>query len=236
MASTSWEAPSRRNSDTYLGQHHRRGIDAGRTGAGSLYERIFMSSTVLYVVASNGDVEPYCEFKNSHGGAMAVWTLLGEKYLPQPRPSWLSPNEKSLWSPFLDGALSALFKLAATPGTLEPWERITLLTTADHVVVPIAALAEVTEALETFYTNYRAQRDGYVFSIGDQAAALRNILQEGTWRGVCWNQTTLSDALWEGAYAEADDGERTPYNIDTMDQHWFLFEKKVPASQEPSTT
>lgn len=198
-----------------------------------------MSSTVLYVIASNGDVEHYCEFKNSWGGAVAIWDLLGKKYTPQPRPTWARPEEGVYFSAFEDGALDKLFKLAQTPGAMEPWESITMMTTADNVVVPIKHVERVAIAFETFFEHYKAQRVGYAFSVGAQAAALRTILEEGEWRGVCWNQTTVNAGVWSRYVTNGDDedaeGECVPYNIDTMEGHWFLFEEEeAPAPSEPS--
>mgnify|MGYP003393449922 CR=1 FL=1 len=199
----------------------------------------------MFVVAQDGNVEHYRDFKNSHGGAMAVWCLLGEKYVPQPRPSWVPAGRPHLWSPFeQEGSLRQLFAKAETEGVMEPWERIVMLSTADNVVVPIERLDEVAAAFEKFYDHYKARRDGFVFSIGDQAAAMREILAEGKWRGVCWNQTSVNgDALWYGVYVEKtrakeeedededDEKERVSYNIDTMSDHWLFFAVAVKNEQ-----
>jgi hypothetical protein len=198
-----------------------------------------MSSTVLYVVASNGDVESYCEFKNAWGGAMAIWELLGKKYVPQARPHWAPSGERDYWSIHAEGALEKLFKLARTPGVMAPWESTTLLTTADTVVVPIKHVERVALAFETFFKHYEVPRAGYAFSVGAQADALRTILEDGDWRGVCWNQTTVNSGIWSRCIASEEDdgtdGECVPYNIDTMKEHWFLFgEEEAPTASETS--
>lgn len=181
-----------------------------------------MSCTTIYVADENGDVLPHWEFSNSHGSAMAVWMLLGAKYDSSPRPSWDRSGQEDYWSPFAPGAVDRLFKMVKPPSRMQRWERIVMLTTADNVFVPIEHVGEVAAAMETFCEHFKAKRAGMVFSIGDQAACLRKILQEGTWRGVCWQQTSLSGCLWEGSLGSED--ECVPYNIVTGTQHWSLFD------------
>ena len=56
-----------------------------------------MSYTEIYAVNKNGDVEEYEDIQNAWRGAMAVWNILEERYLPPFRPSFLPdfvPDEK----------------------------------------------------------------------------------------------------------------------------------------------
>lgn len=168
-----------------------------------------MSCTEIYAVAPNGDVVPFVEIPNAWGGAMAVWQGLARRYLPGTNIGTLMLEEMRPVFALLDGDL------------ITDWERLTLLTTCDRVVVPVAIASVVADAFDQFQDYHTVP--GYLLSVSRQADELRRMLAEVPeqgWRGVCWNQTSVNgDALWYGV--ERDD-EHVPYNVDSMDRHWYL--------------
>lgn len=173
-----------------------------------------MSETRLYAVQDGGDVMLYETFSNANGGAMAVWRTLAEKYL----------GGVSMLS-LLMTEMRPVFDLAKK-GRLAPWEVVVLLTTYDRVVIPIEHVASVASAFEKFAEEHGPAHEerGFAFSIPAQATALKKIAEgaeEAGWRGVCWNQMSVGDSLWEGVVDEGGDGRR-PYNIDRDSRgHWF---------------
>lgn len=173
-----------------------------------------MSSTEMFAVGQNGDVVPFEQFHNAWGSGMAVWQLLSERYL--------APLGHTFFELLRDG-VSSLFDLAREGG-LEPWEVVVLMTTADRVVIPIEHVESVASAFEKFDEHYGDQmrHKQHAFSIPAQAIALRRMVaerEEGGWRGVCWNQTSVGDALWGGVYEDGENGDPRPYNIDRDSSH-----------------
>lgn len=169
----------------------------------------------MYAVEAGGDVVPFAEFQNAHGGAIAVWRVLAERYLAG--------------TPFfelLQGGLKELFALARE-GKMEPWETVVLMTTCDNVVLPVEHVESVASAFEEFDRHHGDQQreQSYAFSIPDQARELRRMVEEREeegWRGVCWNQTSVNgDAPWYGVWEDGEEDESRPYNIDRDDVHWF---------------
>lgn len=192
-----------------------------------------MSETRLYTVNPDGDVEIYETFRNAHGGAMSIWRSLVEKYFPGTQFMML----------MMDG-FASLFRLAKE-GKMQPWETVTLMTTTDKVLIPIEHVGAVASALEEFVKGYGPQHEvnNHVFTIPAQAQALRRVIEEAEkegWRGVCWNQMSGSDALWDGFYEKTlEDGEefedRRPYNIDRDEGHWIWPENKADREDAEAT-
>lgn len=176
----------------------------------------------MYAVDRDGDVVPFAEFQNAWGGAMAVWRVLFDRYIEA------VDNSLGFYGMLTDG-MRGLFA-QAREGRFEPWETVTLMTTCDRVVISIEHVESVASALEEFDRQHAPQA-GPAFSVGAQAKELRRMLaehEEKGWRGVCWNQTSVVDALWCGVPDVEEDGpEFRPYNIDRDEGHWFWPEPKA---------
>lgn len=175
----------------------------------------------MYTAGPSGDVEPYAEFRNAHGGAMAVWRILSEKYLNVKGPEFMM---------LMMQGFKPLFDMHKQ-GKLEPWEAVVLTTTYDRVFIPIEHIASVASAFEKFVEEYGAAQEGMAFSIPEQAKNLRFLLtevDEKGWRGVGWNQNSVSDAIWTGEY-DKEEGDNIPYNVDRDDKHWVWPENKADA-------
>ena len=150
---------------------------------------------------------------------MAIWRVLAEKYLGTNGPEFMM---------LLVQGFKPLFDLHKQ-GKLEPWEAVVLTTTYDKVFIPIEHIASVASAFEKFVEEYGPSQEGMVFSIPEQAKNLRFMLtevEEKGWRGVGWNQNSISEAIWTGEYDE-EVGDRIPYNIDRDTKHWVWPKNKV---------
>ena len=189
-----------------------------------------MSETRLYTVGRNGDVEIYERFRNAHGGSMAIWRILAEKHLQATGMAFTM---------MMMSGLKPVFDLAKK-GNLAPWETVTLMTTFDKVVIPIEHVASVASALEKFTEEYGPAQEAqnFIFHIPQQAEALRKVVEEAEekgWRGVCWNQMSASEALWDGIREEGED-ERRPHNVDKDEGHWYWPENKVDEEAAAAVT
>lgn len=154
-----------------------------------------MSTTDMYVVDADGDIVHHAQFRNSHGGAAAVFSLLGAHYLG------VDP-----FSCFDDGIMSRLEALAEDPSSeMDVDDRLVLLTTDDNVIVRRADVPRLADAFERFYAKWKAKREGYVFSIGAQAEAMRSAIEDPDVQGVCWNQTSVGDTWNERIPLPKDD-------------------------------
>ncbi|MFW5962405.1 MAG: hypothetical protein ACOCQR_02205 [bacterium] len=182
-----------------------------------------MSYTEIYVVKKNGDVEVYAEIINAWRGAMAIWDILEEKHLPPFRPSFVPctiPDDE------IEEYLTYKPKRARSINindTKEIWDlascdhipfldKIVLCTTFDKVIVKKENIQKVIDAFNSF--------EGQT-SLKEQAEILTKILEEDEYIGVTWNQTSVVRG-W-GKHNEEDEYEH--YNINTNDDHWFLFDE-----------
>lgn len=175
----------------------------------------------MYLVDRDGDVVPLATLQNAHGGAMAIWRILAEKRLG------ISGMRFTML--MMDG-MRPIFQ-GAREGKFEPWETVALMTTTDRVIVPTEHVEAVASALQKFDDEYGSEMraNDYVFHVGAQARALRDYVEkaeENGWRGVCWNQMSVSESLWDGVLEEGENEPR-PYNIDRdAGGHWFWPEDK----------
>lgn len=170
-----------------------------------------MSRTEIYAVApETGDVELEAEISNSWRGAMLIWTTLAEKYgITNPGEGHMlmlrEPLLQQLWGLSVDDRLAW-------------WERVILLTTFDRVVILRDDFGRLIEACEQWSANV-----GDAGSIPEQGGCFRLIEHhERPFRGICFNQTTVSQSHW-WRYADGDD-EGRPYNVDVDTDWWSLFD------------
>lgn len=153
-----------------------------------------MSSTEMYLVDGDGDVVHWREFKNSHGGAAAIWSVLTQHYLKLDAYAWCEQR-----------VLDRLFDAAPR---MDPIDRVVLLSTDDDVMVKRDDVPSLADAFDAFYDRWKAQRVGMVFSLREQAAAMREALEHEDTQGICWNQTSVNESPWyEPMPGETIDGE-----------------------------
>lgn len=182
-----------------------------------------MSYTEIYKFKKDGDAELVAETKNAFRGAMAVWNILDEKYLPPFIPSWATlmndPNKryyrsadifgngiKEVWGLFDDEKVSNI-------------DKVVLGSTFDNVIVMKDDLPKLIDCFRKFEgdTSLKEQAD-YIeecFKNDDDLIA------------IAWKQTSVNGDAWMSDELGEDEGGEEcylPYNILKHDKHWGLFQ------------
>lgn len=179
-----------------------------------------MSYTEIYKFKKDGNAYIIGETKNSWRGAMAVWDILEQKYLPPFFPDWAFAKDKSYsrsseMSKDDGGAMKEVWELY-NGDKITASEKITLGTTFDNVIVMKNDIPKVIEA----FRNFEGQT-----SLKEQADILEHALNDDDLMAVAWNQTSVNGDSWAnyGGYDTLAE-EDIPYNILTQDKHWDLFQ------------
>ncbi len=180
-----------------------------------------MSYTELYKFNKKGDAEFLGEVHNAWRGAMAVWDILDERYLPPYIPEWakrLGETDKRYHRGGDPGgeALKEVWALNKSP-EISDVDRIVLYSTYDNCVVKKENLPALIKAFEDFRgeTNLKEQAD-----------LLKTILNDEDCIAVGWNQTSVIGDTWTNFGGRNDEDEEIPYNIKEMSgRHWFMFEE-----------
>jgi hypothetical protein len=149
-----------------------------------------MSYTEIYAFNKNAQAEFYGEVKNSHRGAMAIWTYFEEKYLPKTRfPRTMSTET-------LPDGRDAAFEIwdLAKNGTLNREERLLMQSTFDRVVFRTEEIPE----LINIYEKYQNEMPNS--SLQEQADILKEIYNSEQYIAVAWNQTSIGEAYWSDYY------------------------------------
>ena len=143
----------------------------------------------IYPVTRDGNIVRYEEIKNAHHGALSVWRKLWWNYL---------------WGEFTHAPLAVevdkLWDLVDND-KLEDWERVTLRTTFDNVVIAKALFGKVVDSFRKFHD---ANPEG---SFLEQAKVLERLRKDSDILGVAWNQ--MSAGAYAGDYDD-DTDEYTP--------------------------
>lgn len=195
-----------------------------------------MSYTEIYGFNKEGNAYFQGEVKNALRGAMAIWGILEEKYLPPYIPEYVKCANWFYPGITYDEVVS---KLGYSPTRLSPsfsktnpakelWdladsdklsrqEKIVLMTTFDYVLVKKQDLSKVVDAFIAF--------EGET-SLAEQAKILQAIAADDSCIAVGWNQTSVNADTWAsmGGYDE-ENGEPIPYNCLTGDKHYWLFDE-----------
>ncbi len=194
-----------------------------------------MSYTEIYGFDKDGNAYLQAEIHNSWRGAMAIWGILEERYLPSYIPdyikhaNWYSPEMS-----FDDVVVRNGYKpsrlmssLGKDDPTQEIWDladsekvsvtdKIVLFTTFDKVLVKKEDLSRVIEAFNAF--------EGET-SLKEQAAVLQEMLGDENCIAVGWNQTSVNADTWGNYNYDDETGEYAPYNCLTQDEHYWLFDE-----------
>lgn len=165
-----------------------------------------MSCLEVYGVKENGEVEHYADLRNAWQGAMKVWTDLGQKYLGTDCTTLLMSEEgaRKVWDLAKDSRLSEA-------------EWTVMLMTFDCCVVPVGQMEFCAGACEQVNIGH--------YGKGGVATVVREMVQKG-YKGVCFNQTSVSGSPWTIHLPEDAEAEDRPYNINTDTKHW-LFDRSA---------
>lgn len=191
-----------------------------------------MSYTEIFTFNKDGLCCEEYAIKNAFRGAMAVWGILEEKYLPPYRPRYvpdgMSMQEFEQRFGFKPSRLSIGLATERESPAIEIWnlfeneavsmnDRIVLGTTFDHVLVRREEIGKVIRAFRSFAgeTNLKEQAD-----------ILNEIMKNEEISAVGWNQTSVNADTWMTAGGLSDNNEgRLPYNYQEQDDHWWLFDE-----------
>ena len=194
-----------------------------------------MSYTEIYGFDREGNAYSQAEVKNSWRGAMAIWGILEEKYLPPYIPeyikcaNWYYPgisyDEVVRRNGFKPTRLSPSF--GKDNPTQEIWDladnekvsmtdKIVLLTTFDKVLVRREDLTKVIAAFNAF--------EGET-SLKEQALILQEMLEDETCIAVGWNQTSVNADTWLSSNYDEELEDYVPYNCLEQNEHYWLFDE-----------
>lgn len=136
-----------------------------------------MSYTEIYRITKAGNTIMVGEVRNSHRGAMAVWTQLEDKYLPP----FIKYGQK--FTRMMDETEAQhVWDLCKDPRLSEA-ELICLLSTYDKVLVLKEDIARLCKA----FRDYPGQT-----SLPEQADIIEKLATHKNCYGVCWNQTSVN--------------------------------------------
>lgn len=192
-----------------------------------------MSYTSIYGFNQNGTAYLQAEVDNAWRGAMAIWAILEERYLPPYIPesvkcaNWyyhgMSFDEvvqKIGFKPtrlivlFGDNSIQEIWDLADS-AKVSTIDKIVLMTTFDKVIVKREKLPQVIDAFNAF--------EGET-SLKEQAVILQEMLKNEKCIAVGWAQTSISAYDWSSFNFNKETGDCTPYNCLTQNEHYWLFE------------
>jgi len=177
-----------------------------------------MSCTEIFGIDKNGDLSEIDETGNAFRGAMAIWTIMEERYLPSlEKPYWMTEEREyySRLSSFGDDNMMQEIWDIPKSDKVSRIDKIVMCTTFDYCIVKRENFDELLEAFDSFEGNT---------SLKEQAEIIREILDDENIVGVAWNQTSVND-MWHGSYD--DDDEYIPFNINTCSEEIDnVFEKE----------
>lgn len=162
-----------------------------------------MSYSETKVVRKNNEVQSLTEYKNAWGGAAFIWTQLSGKYMDD-EASWIT-HSQGLWDLVQDRRL-------------QDFERITLISTFDYVMIKRENFRLLASAYREFIEHY-GTRDR-VCHLLEIAKELEGLADDKSVQALCFWWNSVGDDLWE----IWDDDDYETYDISKGDDHWWLFE------------
>lgn len=175
-----------------------------------------MSYTEI-VAFKNGKACDVKEIQNAWRGAMSVWMLMDESHLPPYYASWDPAKKVSRASAMMDpNAMKQVWELANNENVPID-ERLVMGTTFDKALVKRENLTRLIEAFKNFDKTYPDKS-----SMLEQSEILESFLEDEEIDVVGWNQTSVSENPW--FTWNEDKEEYVPYDINTMEEHWFLMD------------
>lgn len=145
-----------------------------------------MSYITVYTINHNGDVDNFGEAQNAMACAPYIWRVLSEKY---GFGNTFLDAEPPVWRKFIDP-------------TVPIADRIVLGFTFDSPWIRRENIPRLTEALESFWREHHSRResDGKTIAVVDTIPRVVELLKrafDADCRGVCFQQTSVSDRIWQ---------------------------------------
>ena len=163
-----------------------------------------MSSTEIYAILKNGDVVLYSEVENSRSCSLDIYKILADKYHIK--------NNKNVcnWFKKVRGYFYQV--------VYEDPEEIILGTTLNNAIV-MSHEEHNKDFSELIYAmRYFSKKHNHT-NLSEQLKVIEIMAKDPDVIGVAWNQTSLSDCLWN------DDENGYGYNIFKQNKHWDVLEK-----------
>lgn len=192
-----------------------------------------MSYTEIYGFNKEENAYFAEKVKNSWRGAMAIWLILEEKYLPPFRPSYVPSNipdseiknycgyKPSRYTSFNNVAMKEIWNLVDDK-RLSKCEKIVLASTFDNVIVKKENMPKLISAFKEFEGDTLLK---------EQSDVIETLLQDENCIAVGFNQTSTNGTTWVNRGGYDENQNPIPYNILTGDEHWELFNDGVFAKQ-----
>lgn len=166
-----------------------------------------MSYAEIYRILDDGSVVLYGEAQNAHGGASHIWDQLHTKYFGVRFP-YEPDDRRPFWE--LLGARR-----------MTPEEEIVLSFTLDYSWCRREDIPQLVEALswfwdrnKTFKSSFENREIPVTPTIPQIILVLRDAVAEPeSFRGLCFNQTSVNDGVWRVRDPEEGEGSR-PFNFD----------------------
>ena len=183
-----------------------------------------MSEVEIYTFDKEGNACHAGEARNAARGAMAIWRILEDAYLPPMQDDSILQLQKQFpnYKPSrLNGTSSDMQEVwnLAKDERLPQFERIVMITTFDKVVVQKAVFATVIDAFIQFDKTYPGRTN-----LLEQVEVLKEADEDGS-IAVAWNQTSVNDSMWQH-FVETDDSEDEKeffYNLNVGKDHYYPF-------------
>lgn len=186
-----------------------------------------MSYTEITFFGKDGKPSYTEEIRNAWRGAISVWHFMEETYLPEYIPDFV----KAVPSLHEEGRKYHRTPSGDSKTLKEVWDivnlesiirkhQIVMLSTYDNVLVKKENFKELIEA-------YRSTSGEFESSLGEQADIIEKALKNEDIIAVGWNQTSVCSNCWYYGDYDEEAEEGIPYDINSMDKHWFLFEEKL---------
>ena len=178
-----------------------------------------MSYTVIYRIDKTGDVTSQSDIKNAWRGAMAIWTIIENKYLPP----YFHPSLRKIISRTIIGCMEPeLYREIwdlSKGDTISDLDKIVLCSTYDRWIV----LKENFNAVIDAFNSFEGET-----SLKEQAEVIKSLIDDNDCIGIAWNQTSACSGVWD-VYDKNEEGEEKgdarPYNIFKESWHTNLFEE-----------
>lgn len=187
-----------------------------------------MSYTEIVCFKKNGEAESYADVKNSWRGAMAIWRILEERYLPPYRPTYVPKNipdnmieevlhyKPTRCSSIMDkDAMKEIWNLF-DKDSVSKIDKIVLGTTFDKMLVKKENFSKVIDSFNKF--------EGKT-SLGEQAKVLEEMLKDDEIIAAAWNQTSVNENQWTCHGFNKENEEYIPYNCLKGNKHYELFDE-----------
>lgn len=192
-----------------------------------------MSYTEITFFGKNGKPKFDADIKNAWRGAMAIWDIMDERYLPPYIPDWAKdmPDRKSRYSRMISMGgnkhlQQQVWDIWKLPNCTET-DRIVMGSTFDWVIVLKKDVPRLLQAFRDFVGET---------SLKEQASIIEDAFKDKTIIAVGWNQTSVCENRWNTYEYDEKKDRSIPYNLNKGEKHWSLFPSILTSIAHPNQT